>query len=74
VSNQTTIRPAVNVSALSDDITHALHRSWFFDPRTISVSAQGSEVRSAGTVDSLAERNVALATAWVAPETARAHR
>jgi osmotically-inducible protein OsmY len=69
VSNQTTIRPAVNVAVLSDDIMHALHRSWLFDPKTISVSAQGGKVRLTGTVHSLAERNEALATAWAAPGT-----
>jgi osmotically-inducible protein OsmY len=29
VSNQATIKPRVNTSNLSDDITHALHRSWY---------------------------------------------
>jgi osmotically-inducible protein OsmY len=69
VSNHITIRPAVNVAVLSDDIMHALHRSWLFDPKTISVSAQGGKVRLTGTVHSLSERNEALATAWAAPGT-----
>jgi osmotically-inducible protein OsmY len=67
VSNQITIRPVINASVLSDDITHALHRSWFFDPLTVTVSAEGGEVRLAGTVRTLHERQVAAATAWSAP-------
>ncbi len=40
VSNQITIKPTVNTASISDDITHALHRSWFFDPKTIIVTAR----------------------------------
>jgi osmotically-inducible protein OsmY len=67
VSNQITIKPTVNASNISDDIMHALHRSWFFDPQTISVSAQGGKVRLTGTVHSWHDRQVAAATAWAAP-------
>ena len=67
VSNQTTIRPHVDTSNLSDDITHALHRSWFFDPDTISVRAEGGKVILSGTVHSPHDRQVAAATAWSAP-------
>jgi osmotically-inducible protein OsmY len=66
-SNQITIKPKVNTSNISDDIMHALHRSWFFDPKTINVSADGSKVRLSGTVRSWHERQVAAATAWAAP-------
>ncbi|WP_020174772.1 BON domain-containing protein [Methyloferula stellata] len=66
VSNQITIKPRVNTENLSDDIMHALHRSWFFDPRTINVSAQGGKVRLSGTAPSLHDRQVAAATAWTA--------
>jgi osmotically-inducible protein OsmY len=67
VSNQITIKPTVNTSNISDDIMHALHRSWFFDPKTINVSADEGEVRLSGTVRSWHERQVAAATAWAAP-------
>jgi osmotically-inducible protein OsmY len=67
VSNQVTIKPTVNTSNISDDITHALGRSWFFDPKTISVSAQGGKVRLTGTVSSWHDRQVAASTAWAAP-------
>ncbi len=67
ISNQITIKPRVNTENLSDDIMHALHRSWFFDPKTINVSADGGKVRLSGTAPSLHDRQVAAATAWTAP-------
>jgi osmotically-inducible protein OsmY len=67
VSNQTTIKPRVDAATLGDDITHALHRSWLFDPPAINVSAVGGKVRLTGTVHSSHERQVAGATAWGAP-------
>jgi len=67
VSNQVTIRPQVNVTNLSDDIMHALHRSWFFDPNTISVSAEKGAIRLSGSVHSWPERQVAAEIAWGAP-------
>lgn len=67
VSNQITIQSVVNAGILSDDIVHALHRSWFFDPLTITVKVEGNEVRLGGTVRTLHERQVAAATAWSAP-------
>jgi len=44
-----------------------LHRSWFFDPKTINVSADGGRVRLSGTAQSMHDRQVAAATAWTAP-------
>jgi osmotically-inducible protein OsmY len=67
VSNQATIKPRVNTSNLSDDITHALHRSWFFDPEPVHVRANGGKVVLSGTVHSYHERQVAAETAWSAP-------
>jgi osmotically-inducible protein OsmY len=69
VSNEVTIKPRVNASNLSDDITHALNRSWFFEPKAISVSVEGGVVRLTGTVHSPYEREVASTTAWSAPGT-----
>jgi len=69
VSNQTTIKPRVNTKNISDDIVHALHRSWFFDPQTIKVTADGGKVRLSGTANSWHERQVAASTAWAAPGT-----
>ncbi|NML10320.1 BON domain-containing protein [Sphingobium sp. AR-3-1] len=67
MSDQITIKRKVDVSNISDEIMHALHRSWFFDPKTITVSAQEGNVVLAGTVHSPHDRQVAAATAWAAP-------
>jgi osmotically-inducible protein OsmY len=67
VANQITIKPTVNTANVSDDITHALHRSWFFDPVTISVSAQDGKVHLSGTAHGPHELQLAAATAWLAP-------
>lgn len=67
ISNQITIQPVVNASVLSDEITHALHRSWFFDPLAVTVAAEGGTVHLGGTVRTPHERQVAAATAWSAP-------
>ncbi len=64
VSDLVAIKRKVDTSALGDDIMHALHRSWFFDPNTITVTAEGGRVRLSGTVQSLHDRQVAAATAW----------
>jgi osmotically-inducible protein OsmY len=69
VSNQTTIKPRVDTGGLSDDITHALHRSWFFDPDNVQVRADGGKVTLTGTVQSYHERQVAAETAWSAQGT-----
>jgi osmotically-inducible protein OsmY len=44
-----------------------LHRSWFFDPHTIKVSAVAGNIRLTGTVQSWHDRRVAAETAWAAP-------
>ena len=66
VSNATAIKPSVNTATLSDDITHALHRSWFFDPKTVQVTAERGQVRLTGTVHSQHDRQLAAETAWAA--------
>jgi osmotically-inducible protein OsmY len=67
VSNQIAIKPKVNILNLSDDITHALHRSWAFDPKTIKVAAEAGMVRLTGTARSPHDRRTAAMTAWSAP-------
>jgi osmotically-inducible protein OsmY len=67
VTNLITIKPKVDAENLCDDIIHALGRSWFFDPKTISVSADGGRVRLTGTVETPHERQLAATTAWAAP-------
>ena len=57
----------MNTSNLSDEITHALHRSWYFDPEAVHVRAGGGKVVLSGTMHSYHERQVAAETAWSAP-------
>lgn len=67
VTNDIRIKSRVDVENISDDIMHAMNRSWFFDPKTIDVTAQGGKVRLAGTVKSIHDKQLAAATAWTAP-------
>jgi osmotically-inducible protein OsmY len=67
ISNQVVLKPRVSTGNIVDNIMHALHRSWFFDPHTINVSAQEGDVRLSGSVTSWHDRRVAAQTAWAAP-------
>jgi osmotically-inducible protein OsmY len=67
VSNRIIIKPTVDASVISDDIMHALHRSWFFDPKTVTVTTESGRVWLTGTVPSLHDLQLAAATAWAAP-------
>ena len=67
VSNLITIKSRVNAANISDDITHALNRSWYFDPQSIRVSAEAGKVRLSGTARSPHDKRTAAMTAWAAP-------
>ena len=67
ITDKIAIRPAVDPSNLSDAVTHALHRSLFYDSRTVTVTARGGEIHLGGTVHSWHDRQVAGDTAWAAP-------
>jgi osmotically-inducible protein OsmY len=69
VSNQMTIKPRAMTESLSDDITHALHRLWFFGSEQVHVHAEAGKVVLTGTVHSLYERRIAAQIAWSAPGT-----
>ncbi len=66
LTNEITIKPRVDTSLLSDEITHSLHRSYFFNPDRVKVTAEGGRVTLIGSVDSWHERTVADDTAWAA--------
>lgn len=66
ISNQVKVKPRVNTAVLQDDIQHALHRSIFFQPENVHVTAEGSHVKLTGTVNSWMERRKAGSTAWAA--------
>ncbi len=59
--------PQAESSQISDEITHALHRSWFFDPGAIAVTDDGGKVRLSGTVGSMHDRRRAAVAAWSHP-------
>jgi len=67
VSNQISIKPQINTANISNDISYALHRSWYPDPDAITVTAEGGKVRLSGNVHSWHAREVAAETAWGAP-------
>jgi osmotically-inducible protein OsmY len=69
LTNQIALHPRHNATTLSDDITHALGRSWFFDPKTIEVTDKNGKVRLSGTAPSPHARQVAAETAWASPGT-----
>jgi osmotically-inducible protein OsmY len=66
VSNQLGIKPTVDTANVSDDITSALRRSWFYDPNTIKVTAK-VKIKLTGDVTSWSVRDLAGTTAWSAP-------
>ena len=66
VSNQITIKPQVDTAHLQDDIQLALHRSIFFQPDKVHVTANDGRVKLTGTVASWQERQTAASTAWAA--------
>lgn len=66
VSNETTIKPNVDTRNISDDIKHALNRSWL-EAKTVHVSAEGGRIKLTGTVHSMHDRLMAGDAAWAAP-------
>lgn len=66
VTNEVTIRPSVDAHNLEDEITHALHRSWFFDPKLVTVTVHGGNVTLTGVVPTISARKAAERTAWSA--------
>ena len=67
VSNQIVVKPPVDASNVKKDIEHALHRSWYYDPNTIQVAAQGGKITLSGKVATWNARRLAGDTAWSAP-------
>jgi osmotically-inducible protein OsmY len=67
VSNQVSLKPRVSTANISNDISCALHRSFFPDPDAVTVTAENGRVRLTGNVHSWHARRVAAETAWGAP-------
>jgi osmotically-inducible protein OsmY len=67
VANEIGIKPIVDASNVEDDIEQALHRSWYYDPNSIKVSADGGRIKLTGIVTTWNARQLAGSTAWSAP-------
>ena len=66
LTNEIRVKSRINTGDLTGEINRALHRSWF-DPRRISVTAEGGKVKLTGTVKSWSDRALADSAAWAAP-------
>ncbi len=67
VSNNITLTPGAQPTAIKDSIVKALKRDAEIDAENIDVSADGGKVTLAGTVSSWNERDEAATAAWRAP-------
>jgi osmotically-inducible protein OsmY len=67
VSNLVIIKPAMKLSAVTEEIEAALVRRAKSDAKKIHVELNGSTVTLTGSVDNWAERDTARDTAWGTP-------
>ncbi len=64
--NNISLEAPASVEMISDNITHALGRSWFFDRKQVAVTETEGKVVLTGSVSSLHARQRAAETAWSA--------
>jgi osmotically-inducible protein OsmY len=63
VTDEIAVKPSVTVSAVKDDIAAALHRAAASDASRISVEVDGGEVTLSGSVQTSAQRRIAIQSA-----------
>jgi osmotically-inducible protein OsmY len=66
VSDEMIIKPKLNAANISEDISRALHRSWY-DRKTIQVTAEAGRIELSGSVNSRRDRAEAEMATWAAP-------
>jgi len=66
VSDDISIKSRLTLLNVSDNFKRALHRSWLFNPETITVIAEGGSILLTGIVHSPHDREVAAAATWAA--------
>ena len=66
INNNISIKPAVSIRGVKTEITEALKRRAIIDSHKITVDVLGADVTLSGTVDSWAERELAMHSAWSA--------
>lgn len=67
VSDQISIKPSVQVNAVKSDIETALKRTAVEDAKRIHVAVHGADITLTGSVQSWAERETAVTSAWGTP-------
>lgn len=66
ISNNIVIKSTVSAKGVKADITDALKRRAIIDSQKITVDVHGADVTLSGTVDTWAERELAMHSAWSA--------
>ena len=67
VSNRIVVTPKIDAKDVKDAVERALHRSWYYDPDSIAVTAQGGKSTLPGNVTTWNARGLAGSAAWAAP-------